>query len=69
MSPSVHELLAREVMEQCRDLKHYLIPRAIVVADAPFTVDNGLVTQKLSLKRKPLLSLYGPRILAVLDKK
>lgn len=69
VTKAVVDLLHNQVIEQTQSLKHYTIPRAIVVAEGPFTVENGMATQKMSLKRKPILSLYQDRILKALEAK
>lgn len=43
----------------------YEIPKAILFAEEPFSVANGLLTQTMKLKRKPILARYLPKIEAV----
>lgn len=66
VTPAVQQCLEREVMEHTKGLKAYTIPRAVVVADAPFTVANGMATQKLSMKRGPIHARYEKAILTAL---
>lgn len=40
----------------------YEIPKEILFADEPFSVTNGLLTQTMKLKRKPILARYLPQI-------
>ncbi len=36
--------------------------RAIMIADEPFTIDNGLLTAKSSLRRQQIMNRYGERL-------
>jgi long-chain acyl-CoA synthetase len=46
---------------------NYEIPRRFVFVAEPFTVENGLLTQTLKLKRKPVLERYGSRLQALYE--
>jgi len=45
-------------------LKGFEVPRAIHLEPHPFSVENGLMTPKLSLKRPQLLSRYRAEVRA-----
>ncbi|OFX08214.1 MAG: hypothetical protein A2516_11390 [Alphaproteobacteria bacterium RIFOXYD12_FULL_60_8] len=36
--------------------------RRFLIADAPFTVDNGLMTPTLKVKRHKIIDIYGERL-------
>lgn len=61
---SVSQLLLNEVTEQCAEHKHYEIPRRLVIARQAFTVENGMATPKMSLRRKQIYDAFGARIQA-----
>jgi long-chain acyl-CoA synthetase len=48
---AVHRLLADEVAERTRGFPHYQVPRALAVLADDFTLENGLLTPTLKLKR------------------
>ena len=41
---------------------HYALPRNVVLTLEPWTIDNGLLTPTLKLKRKPLNELFAAQI-------
>jgi long-chain acyl-CoA synthetase len=59
---SVHKLLLDEVSRECVGQKHYAIPHKIIVSPTNFTVENGMATQKMSLKRKNIVHTFQNRI-------
>lgn len=50
----------------CADLKHkfggYEIPKNFVLVDEPFSVENGMLTQTLKLKRRKVIERYKEQI-------
>merc|ERR1711991_732901 len=61
-SHSVKDLILDEVITQCRDQKHYVIPKEVILLRHPFTPDNGMATPKISLKRRNILHTYHKKI-------
>ncbi len=45
-----------------RDFPHYALPRAIVLTKEPWTIENGLLTPTLKLKRGPLSTKFRDTI-------
>jgi len=60
------ELLRHRLLERIRaltsGLPYYAQPRAVVVSLEPWTLENGLLTPTLKLKRRQLLERFAPRI-------
>jgi long-chain acyl-CoA synthetase len=54
-------LLAR-IEKRCRNFPGYARIRRVIVADAPWTLENDLMTATLKLKRQKILDLYADRI-------
>jgi long-chain acyl-CoA synthetase len=54
----VRELLQEEVIRVTQDCKSFERPKAIVVTDEDFTTENGLLTPKLSVKRREVIKRY-----------
>ncbi len=63
---AVAELLSAEVLRECKDQKHYAIPAHVLVVSSNFTVENGMATPKMSLKRKNILHAYLHKIEEIL---
>ena len=61
-SPLVRSILLQRVRLLCRDFPHYAIPRTVCVTDVPWTLQNGLLTPTLKLKRRALLSHFSADI-------
>jgi long-chain acyl-CoA synthetase len=58
-NPKVRELLMREIQAHSGSFKSYERPRNIAIIAEDFTTENGLLTPKMSVKRKEVLSRYG----------
>jgi long-chain acyl-CoA synthetase len=58
-NPKVRELLMAEIQTHSAGFKSYERPRSIAVITEEFSTDNGLLTPKMSVKRKEVLSRYG----------
>ncbi len=70
-SDDVHALLQltdvkakieREVMVNLRDLASYQMPKKVVIVEDDFTVENGALTPKLSVKRHVVEERYREKI-------
>ena len=65
----VKSMIARVILAH---LKHkfggYEIPKDFILVDEPFSVENGLLTQTLKLKRRKVIERYRERIDAVYER-
>lgn len=64
-APEVRALLQRELDEHGAELRGYERPKKLVLAPEEFTVDNGMLTPSLKLKRRNVLERYGEAIEAL----
>jgi long-chain acyl-CoA synthetase len=55
----VRELISRELEEYGRDFKGYERPKAFALLSEELTVDNGMLTPKMSVKRRVVVDRYG----------
>jgi long-chain acyl-CoA synthetase len=55
---AVHELLAREVREHAAGFKPYEIPKDIAVVSDELTIENGMLTPTLKIKRRKVVDAY-----------
>jgi long-chain acyl-CoA synthetase len=55
---AVHQLIEAELIEHGAGLRGYEIPKRFAVIADDFTVENGLLTPTLKLKRPRVLSAY-----------
>lgn len=55
----VRELVQRELDRNAADFRGYERPRACVLTEEPFTVENGLLTPTLKAKRREITAMYG----------
>jgi long-chain acyl-CoA synthetase len=58
---AVHAALGR-IRELTKDFPYYAQPRAVALTLEPWTVENGLITPTLKLKRNNLVARYGDAI-------
>lgn len=56
------QLLLDEVARECKGEKAYAIPSKVIISLFNFTVENGMATQKMSLKRKNIVHTFQQRI-------
>jgi long-chain acyl-CoA synthetase len=59
---AVREALAARVKSACIELPHYAVPRAVWPVFDAWTVENGLMTPTLKLKRNALMQRYASEI-------
>ena len=64
-NPKVHELLMSEIQARSSKFKSYERPRALTLVLEDFTTDNGLLTPKMSVKRREVLARYEDRLRAL----
>ena len=66
--PGIKEMVKASISE-CLDRKFggYEIPKKVILVAEPFSVDNGLLTQTLKLKRLKVLERYMDRINAAYE--
>jgi long-chain acyl-CoA synthetase len=57
--PAVRELIRAELAEYSKGFKSYERPKDFVIVNEDFTVEAGLLTPKLSMKRRNVLARYG----------
>ena len=65
---AVREALAARVKSACIDLPHYAVPRAVWPVFDPWTVENGLMTPTLKLKRNALMQRYAQELARLYSK-
>jgi len=61
-SSRVRELIGKELEQYSKDFKGYEKPRGFALLAEEFSIDNGLLTPKMSLKRKQVMDRYGELI-------
>jgi long-chain acyl-CoA synthetase len=59
---AVSQLLLDEVTRECKEQKSFSVPVRVIVAAAPFTVENGMATPKMSLRRKNIVHAFQSKI-------
>ncbi|HEX6766006.1 MAG TPA: long-chain fatty acid--CoA ligase [Polyangiaceae bacterium] len=57
--PAVRELIKNELATYSQSFKPYERPKDFVIVNEDFTVEGGLLTPKLSVKRRNVLARYG----------
>jgi long-chain acyl-CoA synthetase len=57
--PRFKDLIEREVTARSADFKSFERPKRIALVDQDFTVDNGLLTPSLKVKRSAVVSKYS----------
>lgn len=63
----VHELMETQVFGQLRELARYETPKKIGLLETPFTIENGTLTPKQSVKRHVVEARYKALIEAFYD--
>ncbi len=61
-NPSVRTAALKRAKVAAQDFPHYALPRAIVLTREPWTIENGLLTPTLKLKRGPLSKKFNETI-------
>ncbi|HXV89891.1 MAG TPA: long-chain fatty acid--CoA ligase [Gemmatimonadales bacterium] len=60
--PDVQAKIEREVMDNLRDLAKFEMPKKIVLVNEDFTVDNGMLTPTLKVKRRAVEQRHADAI-------
>lgn len=61
----VRAALVRRAKAAAAGFPHYALPRNIVVCPEPWTIENGLITPTLKIKRKPIYERFRDEIEAM----
>jgi long-chain acyl-CoA synthetase len=61
------ELIAAEIAETTKDGKSYERPKKFILLDEEWTPENGMLTPKMSLKRRVAMEQFGDRLMALYD--
>ena len=61
-SNAVRSAILKRARAASAGFPHYALPRNVVLTLEPWTIDNGLLTPMLKLKRKPLNELFAAQI-------
>ncbi|MEM6956616.1 MAG: long-chain fatty acid--CoA ligase [Myxococcota bacterium] len=62
---AVRTLIQDEIDRYGADFKQYEKPRKVALVEEDFTTENGLLTPKMSLKRRKVMERYGDTIAAL----
>jgi long-chain acyl-CoA synthetase len=60
--PRVRALLEKETLGQMGSFAHYEVPKRILVLPGEFTIDNGMLTPTLKVKRREVEKRYAAEI-------
>lgn len=58
-NPSVKTAALKRAKTAAGEFPHYALPRAVVLMQEPWTIENGLITPTLKLKRGPLSKKFA----------
>lgn len=58
-NPSVKTAALKRAKTAAGEFSHYALPRAVVLTQEPWTIENGLITPTLKLKRGPLSKKFA----------
>lgn len=61
-STAVRSAVLKRARAAASDFPHYALPRNVTLTLEPWTIDNGLLTPTLKLKRKPLSERFAAQI-------
>ena len=61
-SNAVRSAVLKRARAAAADFPHYALPRNVVLTLEPWTIENGLLTPTLKLKRKPLSEKFAAQI-------
>jgi long-chain acyl-CoA synthetase len=63
--PNVRALIAEELANNSREFRGYERPRDFILSVIPFTVENGLLTPTLKVKRREVIARFGAALEAL----
>ena len=66
-SPAVHDLIASELARLSTGFRGYERPRAFAITSDELTVENGMLTPTLKIKRRDVLERYGAALTALYE--
>ena len=58
MAKTVHQTVLRRVKKLTRGFPQYGVPRALILTLSPWTIENGMLTPTLKLKRRIIKARY-----------
>jgi long-chain acyl-CoA synthetase len=59
---AVRKIALERIAAQCQGLAKYAVPRAVYLVTEPWTIDNGLMTPTLKLRRPQLMQKFATEI-------
>ncbi len=59
---AVRKIALERIAAQCQGLAKYAVPRAVYLVSEPWTIDNGLMTPTLKLRRPQLMQKFATEI-------
>ncbi len=66
--PRVKAMVSRSITDHLEHkFKGYEIPRSFILVEEPFSVENGMLTQTMKLKRRNVVERYGDQIEAAYE--
>ena len=65
LHPAARQAALSRIAHHTAGFARYAVPRAITLTTTPWTIDNGLMTPTLKLKRKPLMERFSADIEAM----
>lgn len=65
VEPRVVKLMETETIGRLKEFAHYEIPKRVLILTEEFTIDAGLLTPKLSIKRKAVEQRYREQVEAL----
>jgi long-chain acyl-CoA synthetase len=63
--PEVKKLLQSEIDKQAATFKSYERPKGLLVVNEDFTLENGILTPSLKIKRRAVIAKYGKALEAL----
>jgi len=65
---AVRQAALARIAQQCQGLAKYAVPRAVYLVTEPWSVDNGLMTPTLKLRRPQLMQKFADQITQIYAK-
>jgi long-chain acyl-CoA synthetase len=63
--PAVKALIEGQIKERAGAFKAYEVPKKFVLVAEEFSTENGMLTPKMSLKRRVIMAAYGDALVAL----